>query len=148
MTDFSGVWKRINHGKARAKNFQEILDRFKGSGRNIGTDKQVKSLAIEANQHKIRDTNKQDKKGRWHNIITGEIVKNEHSVSKIPIWRENDVRKERGSVVNINTGEKYKIRYASGKRKGQLMKKEKWTYTNKKGKTKFIYSKSKKRNRR
>lgn len=148
MTDFSGVWKRINHGKTRARNFQEILDRFRGGGRNIGTDKQVKSLAIEANQHKIRDTNKQDKKGRWHNIVTGEIVKNEHSVSKIPIWRENDVRKERGSVVNINTGERYKTRYAKGRHKGQLMKKEKWTYTNKKGKTKFIYPKSKKRSRR
>jgi hypothetical protein len=145
MTDFSQVWKRINHGKSRAKNFQQVLDRFKSNGRNVGTDKQVKSLAIEANQHKIRDTNKQDKKGRWHNIITGQIVKNEHSVSKIPIWRENEVRKERGSVVNINTGERYKIRYASGKHKGQLMIKEKWTYTNRKGNTRLIYPKQKKK---
>lgn len=142
MTDFQGIWKRINHGKSKAKNFQEVLDRFQKKD-SIITDKQKKSLAIEAHQHNIKATNKQDNRGRWRNVITGEFVKNESTKSKLPVWRENEVRKERGSVININTGAKYKTRYASGKYKGQFMKKEKWTYTNGKGKTRFIYSKSK-----
>lgn len=144
MTDFSQVYKRINRGRVKVKNFQELLDRFKGSGRNIGTDKQVKALAIEAHQHNIRATNKQDKKGRWHNIITGEYVKGAESKSGIPIWRDSDIRKVRGSVININTGEKYRIRYVSGKNKGRLMNKEKWTYTNRKGVVRLIYPKIKK----
>lgn len=144
MTDFSQVYKRINKGKTKVKDFQELLDRFKGNNRNVGTDKQVKSLAIEAHQHGIKATNKQDNKGKWHNIVTGEYVKSERSKSKIPVWRENDVRKERGSIININTGARYKTRYAKGKNKGQLMKKEKWTYTDRKGKTGLIYPKTKK----
>jgi hypothetical protein len=142
MTDFSQVYIRINQGKIKAKNFQEVLTRFQGD-RGVVTKKQEKALAVEANQHGIRDTNKKDKRGVWHNIVTGQIVKSQNEPSKIPIWRENDIRKKRGSVINITTGEKYKLRYAKGKHKGQLMKKEKWTYTNTNGKTIKIYPKEK-----
>jgi hypothetical protein len=138
--DFPEKYKKV-------KSFQELLNNFHNWGKSKApmTDKQTKALAIEANYIHIKDTNKQDKRGVWHNIVTGQIVKGQNEPSKIPIWRENDTRKERGSVVNVTTGEKYKLRYAKGKHKGQLMKKEKWTYTDKKGKTKLIYPKEKKK---
>jgi hypothetical protein len=142
---FPEAFKTFNKQKVKAKNWDDLFNKFKnwGGDKTPMTDKQTKALAIEANLIKIRDTNKQDKRGVWHNIVTGQIVKSQSEPSRIPIWRENDTRKERGWVVNINTGAKYKLRYSKGKHKGQLMKKDKWIYTNTKGKTVKIYPKEK-----
>jgi hypothetical protein len=146
LTDhFPEAFKNFPKEFKKAKSFQDLVSLFKTKGgvRAPMTDKQTQALAAEASNLGLRDLNKQDRKGKWRNIFTGQLVKDKSQLSKLPVWRRGETEYKRGVYINTMTGEKIKIKYAKGKHKGQLMKKEKWTYTNKKGKTVKIYPKEK-----
>jgi hypothetical protein len=143
---FPQAFERFPEKYKHFKSFHDLTAYFRKEGgtRAPMTDKQTKALASEAYAMGIKDVNKQDNKGTWRNMVTGEKVKDQYQQTKVPLWRKKEITFKNGTVTNIDTGEKYKIRYAKGKHKGHLMKKSEWTYTNAKGVKTNIYPTEKK----
>jgi hypothetical protein len=143
---FPQAFKRFPEKYKHFKSFRELSAYFKKEGgtRAPMTDKQTEALAAEAYRMGIKDVNKQDKKGTWRNIATGQKVDDEHQQTKVPLWAKSERRYKDGTITNIETGEKYRIRYSKGQHKGRIMPKSKWTYTNADGVKARIYPPSKK----
>lgn len=155
--NFAVAFKRMPDQYKRGT-FQQILDGFKQwAPHQPVTDKQIKAMGIESN-YKDRKyignkaTNIQvrykNKKGnvmtRWKDAVTGEWMKGEHDISKIPHWRKKDTEYKNGVLTNLETGDKLKRRYTRGVHKGQLKTKDKWVLVDKGGKVTKLYPKEKK----
>jgi hypothetical protein len=149
---FPNAFKVFNKGRSKSESFQSKLEAMKkwGGVRTPMTDKQVKALATETNYTKNdkpkrnRVATNVEKKGKWYDVLTGQRMKGEHDASRVPAWRDKDVIRDRGVIINTQTGEKLKTRT----QKGRFLKRSKWTLTDKSGKVTRLYPSEKKVSKR
>lgn len=138
---FPEAFKRFPSEYKKFKSFHDLVEYFKLKGGNRApmTDAQRRALAVEAYRMGVKDVNYKDKNGQWRNISDGNIVKDKHQLTRVPLWSKAEVQYKNGVYTNIQTGEKLKTRYSRGERKGKLMKRKDWVYVSDKGKKSYIY---------
>jgi hypothetical protein len=146
-TNFSHAYRTYLKGHKKEKSFQSLLKGFREWLPNQSiTDKQVKALATETNYTKNdkpkrnRVATNVEKKGKWYDVLTSQRMKGEYDASRVPAWRDKDVIRDRGVIINTQTGEKLKTRT----QKGRFLKRSKWTLTDKSGKVTKLYPSEKK----
>jgi hypothetical protein len=145
---FPNAFKVFNKGRSRSESFQKKLNAFKqwGGKKAPGTDKQIKALATEMNYTKNDKPKRNkvatniEKKGKWYDVLTGQRMKGEYDASRVPAWRDKDIIRDRGVIINTQTGEKLKTRT----QKGRFLKRSRWTLTDKSGKVTRLYPSEKK----